>query len=273
MTTTTEKPAESAAGPRTPERFAPAGSPRILAHYTIASLGLVLRDWSFIAFVLAMPVSIYLFFAGIYGHEMSDNGTPVAAIMMATMATYGGLGAAMSAGNQIQTERTTGWFRQLMLTGLTPAQFVVGKIVTAVGVVLPAIGIVFVAGALRGVRLPLSTWAVSFVLITLALLPMVLLGLVLGLWLRPTAAGAATTLTMLALSMVGGLWFPLDMMPAVMQTVGRLLPSYWAGQLGVWPIGGGAFPWRGVLVIGCWTVGLIVVGALGYGRAVRSSRR
>ncbi|MDN5571306.1 MAG: ABC transporter permease [Propionibacteriaceae bacterium] len=246
---------------------------RHVGHYIVHSIGFMLRDWSFLAFVVAMPTTMYLFFAGIYGDQTAAGGASVAAIMMVTMATYGGLGAAMSAGAQIQTERATGWFRQLMLTAITPAQFMAAKIAVAVTVIMPAIAAVFIAGAIRGVRMDAGTWLASGALILASLLPMVILGLVIGLWLKQAAAGAATTLVMLALSMLGGLWFPLDMMPDLMQTIGRLLPSYWAGRIGTWPITGGDFPWQGVLVIGIWTVSLVVLGALGYRRAVRTSRR
>ncbi|WP_432559314.1 ABC transporter permease [Granulicoccus sp. GXG6511] len=247
-------------------------TPRFL-HYFVHSVSHLVRDWSFLAFLIAMPVTMYLFFSAIYGDQYTEGGVTVAAVMMVTMATYGGLGAAMSAGASIQSERSSGWFRQLMLTPLTPAEFVLAKVLTALAAVLPALTAVGIAGIVRGVRLPLATWAGVLGLLMLALLPMVILGLVIGLWFKQQTASAVTTLTMLALSMVGGLWFPLDMMPSVMQTIGKLLPSYWAGQIGVWPIVGGGFPWQGVLVLGCWVLVLIGLGALGYGRAVRSSRR
>lgn len=255
-----------------PARHRP--SARRLAHYTLRSVIAVLTDWAFLAFIVAMPTTMYLFFAGIYGDQVSTAGPIVAALMMVTMATYGGLGAALNAGAQIQSERSSGWFRQLMLTALTPMEFLLAKVITAVVVVVPGIGIVFVAGALRDVRMDAATWASSFVLLLGSLLPMVLLGLVLGLWLKQQVASAATTLTMLALSMLGGLWFPLDMLPAPMQTIGKLLPSYWAGQIGTWPLlPDAAFPLAGLQVIGVWTVGLVALGALGYRRAVRTSRR
>ncbi len=265
----------TAAVPTPAATLAPArrGGLRHFAHYILHSWLGTLREWPFLAFVVAMPVTIYLFFAGIYGDQVSQGGVEVAAIMMVTMATYGALGAAMSAGNQITNERSTGWFRQLMITALTPTQFIVAKVLVAIGVVIPAIVVVFAAGAARGVRMPAQTWLASGALVLAALLPMVVLGLVIGLWLKPAAASAATTLTMLALSMLGGLWFPLEMMPEAMQTVGRLLPSYWAGRIGSWPLVGGDFPIRGVLVIGAWTVVLVALGALGYRRAVRTSRR
>ncbi len=88
-----------------------------VSHFISRSVLLTLRDWSFLAFVISMPTAMYLFFVGIYGDEVvSDTGVKVAATMMISMACYGALGAAMTAGSQIQTERATGWFRQLMLT-------------------------------------------------------------------------------------------------------------------------------------------------------------
>lgn len=244
-----------------------------LARYTAASIGQMVREWSFIAFIIAMPTTMYLFFSGIYGDQVASGGVTVAAIMMVTMATYGGLGAAMSAGATIQAERSSGWFRQLMLTPLSATQFFTAKVTTAVAVVVPALGAVFLAGAIQGVRLPATTWLAIGGLLLASLLPMVVLGLVIGLWFKQQTASAVTTLTMLTLSMVGGLWFPLDMMPAGLQFVGRLLPSYWAGQIGTWPLVQGDFPTQGVLVIGAWTVSLLVLGALGYRRAVTTSRR
>lgn len=246
---------------------------RRFAHYVRASIAALVREWSFLTFIIALPTVMYLFFSGIYGAEMSQAGVQVKAIMMVTMAAYGGLGAAQNAGATIQAERSSGWFRQLMLTPLTPAQFFAGKVITAVAVVIPALLAVFIAGMVMGVRLPATTWFAVGGLLLASLLPMVVLGLVIGLWFKQQTASAVTTLVMLALSMVGGLWFPLDMMPAFMQTIGKLLPSYWAGQIGMWPLVDGAFPWRGVLVIAAWTAALVVLGALGYRRAVRTSRR
>lgn len=242
-------------------------------HYFIHSLAAMLRDWAFMAFIIALPVTMYLFFAGIYGDQEASGGVAVAAVMMVTMATYGGLGAAMNAGAVIQSERSSGWFRQLMISPLTPSGFVTVKVATAVCAVIPALLAVFIAGIIRGVRLPLETWLATFGVLMVALLPMVFLGLVIGLWFKQQTATAVTTLTMLALAMIGGLWFPVDMMPGWMQPISKSLPSYWAGRIGMWPVIGGEFPWRGVLIIGIWTLGLLVLGGLGYRRAVRTSRR
>ena len=262
----------AASPPHTP-RAGSSGSAKRFFHYASQSILIQLRDWAFLGFVIVMPTTIYLFFASMYGDEGSDSGINVAALMMVTMATYGGLGAAMNAGSQIQSERSSGWFRQLMLTSLAPGQFVLAKILTAIAVLIPAIGTVFIAGAARGVRLDAGTWAASLGLIVVALLPMIVFGLVIALWFKPQTATAVTTLAMLVLAMLGGLWVPLQLMPEVMQTIGRLLPSYWASQIGAWPLVGGDFPWQGVIVLAVWLVALAGVGALGYRRAIRTSRR
>lgn len=261
------------AADRAPAIRRPTGSVQRLLHYTAQSILTQVRNWAFLGFIIVMPTTIYLFFSGMFGDRATDSAVNVAALMMVMMATYGGLGAAMTAGTQIQSERSSGWFRQLMVTALTPAHFVVAKVITAVVVVIPAIGAVFVAGAIRGVRLDAGAWAASLGLIVTALLPMVVCGLVIALWFSPPTATAVTTLSMMALAMLGGLWYPLEMMPAVMQAIGKLLPSYWAGQIGTWPLVGGEFPTQGVLVLGGWLVVLVALGALGYRRAIRTSRR
>ena len=275
MTTlTTHRTSDIAQPPGTPTRDArPSGSARRFFHYAVQSILIQLRDWAFLGFVIVMPTTIYLFFSSMYGDEGGGSGINVAAVMMVTMATYGGLGAAMNAGSQIQSERSSGWFRQLMLTSLSPAQFVLAKILTAIAVLIPAIGTVFLAGAARGVRLDAGTWAASLGLIVTALLPMIVFGLVIALWFKPQTATAVTTLAMLALAALGGLWVPLQLMPEVMQTIGKLLPSYWASQIGAWPLVGGDFPWQGVIVLVVWLAVLVGVGALGYRRAIRTSRR
>lgn len=254
------------------QRRAEGNSARRFVHYLAASIVTVVTDWAFIGFIIAMPVAVYLFFSGIYG-DQQEGGVSAAAVMMVAMAAFGGLGAAMNAGASIQAERSSGWFRQLMLTPLTPTQFVTAKIIASVVVLIPAVGAVFIAGAARGVRLTPSQWAGSFGLLMLALLPMVILGLVFGLWFRPQVATAVTTLSLMGLAMLGGLWFPLELMPPVMQRIGEWLPSHWAATIGQWPMTGGQFPWRGVLVIALWMAVLLVVAALGYGRSVHTSRR
>ena len=51
----------------------------------------------------------------------------------------------------------------------------------------------------------------------LALIPLAILGIVIGLWVKAEAVGGVTTLVLLLLAMLGGLWLPTEMMPPVAQ--------------------------------------------------------
>ncbi|NLE96820.1 MAG: ABC transporter permease [Propionibacterium sp.] len=271
MTTTTlreTRATPSIAAPTPPEAR---GSAQRVLSYLGSTLRLSLTDGGFIGFIIAMPTAMYLFFSTLYGDEI--GGAEIQRHIMVMMATYGAMGSALAAGNAIQNERATGWFRQLMLTALSPTQFFFTRLLAALLLILPPIVVVLGVGAIDGVRLPLATWASVVGVALVVLIPFVVMGLVVGLWLKPQAANAATTFLMLALAMLGGMWVPLDQMPQVLQDIGILLPSYWAGQFALTPITGDPVAARGVITLVAWTVGLAALGVVGYRRAVATSKR
>jgi ABC-2 type transport system permease protein len=102
---------------------------------------------------------------------------------------------------------------------------------------------------------------------------MVLIGLVLGLLLKPSAVGPASTMTLLVVAMLGGLWFPLEMFPAIAQGIGRATPAFWIAEYPRTVFAGGELDPRGLLVIGAWMLALATVGALSYRRAISTSKR
>ena len=68
-------------------------------------------------------------------------------------------------------------------------------------VVLPALVLVFAAGfVIGGVRAPVGAWLASLALMWLALIPMTILGVVVGLWVKGDAVQGLTTLLLLVLS-------------------------------------------------------------------------
>jgi ABC-2 type transport system permease protein len=252
-------------------------SPRLPAalHYTVRSAILTANNFGFVIFSIAMPVLLYVIFDMLYGSADAGNGVNFAAMIMVSMAAYGSLGAAMSGGAQLAVERRSGWFRQLSITSLPPRVFLWAKAAVIMLIVLPALVLVYAAGAVvGGVRAPVVEWLASLGLMWLALIPMTLLGVVIGLWVKAETVQGLTTLTLLALSLLGGLWFPVELMPGAMQSVAHALPSYWLAELGRYPfLHGTSFHWTGVAVLLAWVVGLTVLGGLGYRRAAASSKR
>ena len=244
-------------------------------HYTLYSALLTAKNVGFVFFAVTLPVILYLVFSQVFGGVDPSTGIDYSALTMVNMAAYGSLGAAMSGGAQLAVERRSGWFRQLSITALPPRSFLGARVVVILLIVLPALLLVFAAGyAVGGVRAPLLTWLASLGLLWLALVPMTVLGIVIGLWVKADAVSGLTTLVLLVLAALGGLWFPVQLMPAAMRTVALGLPSYWLAELGRFPFLPAAdFPWAGVGVLLAWSAGLGVAGVLGYRRATATSKR
>lgn len=272
-TSTPQEPAMTAAAPAA--RTAPAAerpSASILARtsrFALASTGIILRRGAFLGFTVVMPAAMFLMFNALF----SSEGAGTSAAIMVNMAAYGGLGAALNAGALIQVERENGWMRQLMIAGLPPRSFVIGRVVAALAVVLPALLGVVLAAYCVGVRPePLET-AATIASLWVALMPMILLGLALGLALPPSAVQPATTVALMAMAILGGLWFPADAFPGWLQAISRATPTYWIGEIGRSFATGAAFPLEGLGVLGGWTGALVVAAALLVRRSARASRR
>jgi ABC-2 type transport system permease protein len=244
-------------------------------HYTVRSTALTMKNFGFVIFSLITPLILYVVFAKMFGANDDGTGVNTSAMIMVSMAAYGSLGAAMSGGAQLALERRSGWFRQLSITMLPPSSFLWARAAVIMLIVLPALILVFLAGRVVGnVHAPLIQWATALGLMWLALIPLAILGIVIGVWVRAEVVQGLTTLVLLVMSMLGGLWFPVEIMPGAMQSIAKALPSYWLAELGRYPfLPGASFPSTGVEVLVGWVVGLSVLGALGYRRAAANSKR
>jgi ABC-2 type transport system permease protein len=242
-------------------------------HYLLHSLRLTAKSTGFVVFSLLTPLILYVVFAQVFGDQGID-GVSWASIYMVSMAAYGSLGAAMSGGAQLAAERRSGWFRQLSITVLQPRSFLLAKAGVIMIIVLPALVLVFLAGlVVGGVRAPLPDWFASLGLMWISLVPLTILGTAIGLWVKAETVQGLTTLVILVMGLLGGLWFPAQMMPAGLQRVAEYMPSYCLAELGRYPFVDGPFPLHSALVLLGWTLVLTVVGALGYRRAAATSKR
>lgn len=256
-----------------PTRSAPASQFTRGVRYARSATVVTLSRGMFLFFTIGMPVAMFLLFNGLFGKEAAGD-TSYGTLIMIRMAAYGGLGAAINTGALIQLERTNGWLRQLMVAGLTPRAFVAGRMAAAMGVVLPVLTAVFLCGiAFAGVRMSPGAALLSLLQLWIGMIPMILLGLVIALALKPTAAQPVITIGMMALAMLGGLWFPAELFPGWLQTVSAFTPSRWLGELGTWSVTGAAFPVQGLLVLIAWTVVLGTLAGLLLGRAARTTPR
>ena len=115
-------------------------------------------------------------------------------MIMVSMAAYGSLGAAMSGGAQLAVERRSGWFRQLSITALPPRSFLWAKAVVIMALVLPALILVFAAGRVHRRRPGAGrAWLASLGLMWSACIPLAVLGIVIGLWVKAEVVQGVTT--------------------------------------------------------------------------------
>lgn len=212
------------------------------------------------------PLGLYLVWTKVLPPGQGDG---FAAYSMVSMATYGAMGGALFIGGAIALERGKGWLDQLAVTPLPAHGYVVAKLLSGAATVLPSIVVVLAGGAvLSGVRLPLGTWPVLVVLIWVSVLPFAALGVAFGYSMKGPTASLAMMVVYFCLSILGGLWLPVESMPEVMRTLAEYSPAYQAGSLGWRALDGLAPTGTSLAVLAAWTLLFCALAAWRYRRAV-----
>lgn len=177
----------------------------------------------------------------------------------------------MSVGTGVASDRTLGWLRQLRVTPLAPSHAVVGRAISGSVTVLPTILTVLSAGGLvNGVRLAAWQWIALAVLLWIGALPFTLLGLGNGYRLTPQGTGVVNVTCLMGFAIVGGLWFPLEMLPGWLRSVGGFTPANRFADLG-WATTEGHAPGAGTIaVLGAWLLLFGTYAVLSYRRSARA---
>ena len=228
-----------------------------------------LRDVRYLIIAVAMPIGLYLLFAGLFGaNGQRAQGLRQPVELMVAMIAYGAIWAVFSAtGPRIAHERAIGWTRQLRVTPLSPAAALSGKLVTALAAALPAMALVGVTAVLsHHVQLSAAQWSAMLAAMWAGVLPLALLGLALGYLAGDDVAFPLTMALYFAWGALGGLWMPLSTMPHVMQDIAQFLPSNAVAELGWRITGGQASVPKAVLVLAAWTLGSGLAALLAYRR-------
>ncbi|GGZ62028.1 ABC transporter permease [Streptomyces subrutilus] len=226
-----------------------------------------LRDTGFVFFGIGMPVLMYLLFTNL---GTGDPGWRTAS--MVAMAAYGALGSALSTGTGVAEDKGAGWLRALRITPMTPRQVVAGRALTGSVIVLPSILAVLAAGALvNGVRLGAAQWAAVALVLWLGALPFTLLGIGNGYRLSAQTTGLVNVGCNLFLSVVGGLWFPVELFPGWLRSLSDLTPTHRFAELGQALAAGAAPGLAAVAVLGAWALLFGSYAVLSYRRSARTA--
>lgn len=240
------------------------------ARYALVSTRMAYRNVRFLVLTVALPLLLFLLYANLYQGQDAGDGLSVVAYLMVSMAAFGCIGAAINTGARVAIERQVGWNRQLRLTALPGSSYLVAKAIVSMLVTLPALVLVFIAGAtVGGVQLSAGQWVGTGAAVWLGLIPFAILGLVIGFAGPVDSIQPISMITYLGLSILGGLWFPVDAFPAFLQDVAKVIPSYWLAELGRSVLAGQGVPVDAVLMLAAWTLALGAVGIWSYRRSGR----
>jgi ABC-2 type transport system permease protein len=128
----------------------------------------MLRNRRTIFFALVFPAALFFAIGSGNGWQDKAGHGNVAAYIMVSMALYGAALIAASSGASVATERALGWSRQLRLTPLNPAVYILMKALIALVLGAVAIAVVNAVALIQGrAEMPTHLW-VAGALLTLA---------------------------------------------------------------------------------------------------------
>jgi ABC-2 type transport system permease protein len=233
--------------------------------YLVLELRRAMRSTRFLVFTIAFPVLLFLLYVGIF----AADDEAATGVLMVNMTAFGALTGALFAGGRVALERSVGWQRQLRLTPLSGAGYLTAKGVTGMLLAVPAVVLVPLVGTLaEGVSLSGTGWLRVVLGTWLAVIPFALMGLLIGQIGTPETMQPIMSILMLVMSLLGGIFIPVDTMPSWLLDVAHVLPSYWLGQVGRGAVTTDLTTSLGhaVLVLAGWTVVLAVAVARRYRR-------
>ncbi len=228
----------------------------------------LLRNRRTVLFTLVMPVVFFVLFTS--GKRLQKLGGPdLVAQTMIGIAVYGAMTAATSGGALVSVERALGWSRQLRLTPLRPPAYIVVKLLTAMVLGLVSVVVVFVAGSVDGVKLPVQTMLLSGTVAWVAALVFAAFGLFMG-YLLPSENVMQIIGPILGVfAFFGGLFIPVSVLPSGVQNIAPYMPPYGVAQIARYPLLGGTFDITWVLSVVLWTAAFAIGAMLLFRRDTR----
>ena len=198
----------------------------------------MLRNRRTVIFTLVFPAALFLSFGSTEDWNDSVGHGNVAAYVMVSMALYGAALTAASAGTQVALERAMGWSRQLRLTPLNPAVYIVIKAILALVLGALAIAVVNVVGVFQGKPdMPVDIW-VECALLTLACTSVfAALGLFVGYLVPGENAMQILGPGLALLSFLGNVFIPIDE-GTLIYSIAQWTPMYGVAEISRYPLTG-----------------------------------
>ena len=198
----------------------------------------MLRNRRTLIFTMVFPAALFLSFGSSKDWDESVGHGNVAAYIMVSMALYGAALTAASAGTQVALERALGWSRQLRLTPLNPAAYIVMKALLALVLGAVAIAVVNLVGYLQGKPdMPVDVWVACALLTLVCTLVFAALGLFVGYLVPGENAMQILGPGLALLSFLGNVFIPIDE-GTLVYAIAQWTPMYGVAEISRYPLTG-----------------------------------
>lgn len=228
-----------------------------------AELLRTVRNRRFLFGAVLLPIVFYFIFTGVYGDEMQVGGMEWKAYYLMSMTIFGVIGGSLNTISiRFAQERTQGWTRLLRITPLPDGVYIFSKIAAQSILNLGTILLMFLIGALvKGIHLPWTEWLFCGLWIWLGAVPFLALGTLIGTIKSLELVQVVAQILFMGMSVLGGLWIPVEAMPKLMQQLALWLPSYRFGQ-GAWSLLSGTAPsLAGTLILAAYAAAFMVLSS------------
>jgi ABC-2 type transport system permease protein len=223
----------------------------------------LLRNRRTVMFSLLMPVVFFLAFGlnSRYDTLRAGHGNESAFVMI-SFGLYGAVFATAGGGAMVSVERVWGWSRQLRVTPLSSAAYIVTKMLTALVLGLVAVLAVYVVGALSGKpSMPAHVWIITALCVWIGSLLFAAFGLFIGYLLPSENVMQIIGFALMLFAFGGGVFIPLSQFSSTLRTLAQYTPLYGLSQLVHYPLTDGSLraSWVANLIV--WLV-IFVSGAV-----------
>jgi ABC-2 type transport system permease protein len=234
-----------------------------LGGFNLTVLGIelrrMLRNRRTVIFTLIFPAALFLAIGSSEGWNDDAGNGNVAAYIMVSMALYGAALTAASGGAMVALERALGWSRQLRLTPLHPAAYILMKAFMALVLGSVAILVVNLVGIVDGKpSMPTGVWIGCALLTLVCTLVFAALGVFVGYLVPGENAMQVLGPGLAIFSFLGNVFIPLTEGSAIYH-VAQWTPMFGVAEISRWPLTGD-LAWTAVLNAVVWFA-LFVAGA------------
>jgi ABC-2 type transport system permease protein len=222
-------------------------------------LSRLLRNRRTIIFTLVFPAALFFAIGSGSGWDDKAGHGNVAAYIMVSMALYGAALTAAAGGASVATERALGWSRQLRLTPLNPAAYILMKAFIALVAGAVAIAVVNSVALLQGrADMPTGRWIACIALTLLCTLVFAALGVFVGYLVPGENAMQILGPGLALLSFLGNVFIPIDD-TSTLWHVAACTPMFGVAEISRAPLTGD-LPWYAVVNAVAW-LAVFVAGA------------